>query len=142
MAREIKTITIMDNDKEKTFKIQQMSAWRSQKWLAKLLLLLGSGATSIQSNDFGGLLSAVSEKPFEKVEELLGDLISCCTIVLDGNVHVTLSPQNVDTHVDSLDTILQLEKEAFTHNNFFGGKALNGFVKSQSQEMPTINLPK
>lgn len=142
MAREIKTITLMDNDKEKTFKIQQMSAWKSQLWIAKLIMLLGSGATAIQTNDFGGLLQAVSNQPIEKVEEILGELLSCATIVLDGNIHVTLSPQNVDTHVDSLDTILQLEKEAFTHNNFFGGKALRGFAEFQNHTMPTVNLPK
>ena len=146
MAREIKQITLLDGSEQKTFKIQQMSAWKAQKWMAKFILLIGGGDNmsidTLKNGDWGAVLATISNKPFEKVEELIGELLSCCSIIRDGNVHIALNPTNIDSQIDSVDCLMQLEKEAFTFNNFFGGMGMNGSGESPSHEMPTITIPK
>lgn len=145
MAREIKQITLMDGDTPKNFKIQQMSAWKAQKWMAKFLLLIGGENVSVenlQEGDWGTILASIADKPFDKVEELIGELLSCCSSIRDNNVHIPLTPSNVDSQIDSVDCLLMLEKEAFAYNNFFGGKGMIGSGESPSPEMPTVTIPK
>lgn len=142
--RAEKSITITDGGKDKTFRIKQMSAVKAQRWLFKLILLIG-GNTNIGGGDeaWGNILSGVADKPYDKVEELLNELTACCTAVLDeGRAFQQLSLSNADSFIEDMGTLMQLQKEAFTLNDFFGGIGMNGLNTFQGPEIPTIKRQK
>lgn len=142
--RAEKSITINDGGKDKTFRIKQMSAVKAQRFFFKLILLIGGNA-SLSGGDeaWGNILSSVADKPYEKVDELINELISCCTAVLDdGKAFQQLSLSNADSFVEDMDTLMELQKEAFTINNFFGGKGMTGSGIFPGPEIPTIKRQK
>ena len=126
--RDTKTITLIDDDKEKTFEIKQMAASKAERWLFKLILLIGGNANVENLQDMGGFLSAVADKPYERVEELLNELLSCVSHVTDGGIRTQMTPAIVDDHVKEMNNLMKLQMEAFSFNNFFpksGTSALN-----------------
>lgn len=141
--REEKIVSLEDGGKTKTFRIKQMSAVKAQRWLFKFILLIGGNASMSSDGDWGSVLSAVADKPYEKVEELLGELTACVTCELDnGNALAPLTLANADSYIDDMDTLMTLQKESFTLNNFFGGKGMTGFGQSPSPTIPTIKRQK
>ena len=71
---------------------------------------------------------------YEKIQELLDDLLSCCSIVKE-NVEVKLTEQNVDTYIESRNTLLKLRAEAFKVNDFFQTSGLDVFKNSQKPDI-------
>lgn len=116
--RKENLITIDDAGEQKQFKVRQMSAAQGERFLFKLILLLG-GKSEVESlNNPLALLGALSDKPYEKVQELLDDMLSCLSRV-NGGVETQLTPDNVDGFVESPMTLLKLRAEAVKANNFF-----------------------
>ena len=84
------------------------------------------------TDDLSAILGSLSAAPYEKIQELLTDLLSCCSIVKE-NVDVKLTEENVDGFISERNTLLQLRAEAFKVNDFFQTSGLNVFEKSPVQ---------
>ena len=116
------------------FKIKQMSATQAERFTFKLLLLIGANGGNVETGDLSGLLGSLSSAPYEKIQELLDELLSCCAIVKE-NVEVKLTEANVDTFIESRNTLLQLRAEAFKVNDFFQTSGLPGFGQSPAPDI-------
>jgi hypothetical protein len=116
--RKENIVTLVDGGEEKTFKIRQMSATRGERFIFKLIMLLG-GQTQVESlTDPYALLGSISYKHFDKVQELLDELIGCVSRV-NGGVETQLTPDNADGFVEESMTLLKLRAEALKLNDFF-----------------------
>ena len=127
--RKENLITIEDAGEQKQFKVRQMSAAQGERFLFKLILLLGGKAEVESLNNPLALLGSLSDKPYNRVQELLDELLSCISRV-NGGVETQLAPNNVDGFVESPMTLLKLRAEAIKCNNFFqqgGATPLEGF---------------
>jgi len=127
--RKVVDWTVEDGGATLHFKIKQMSATQAERFTFKLLLLIGANGGNVETGDLSGLLGSLSSAPYEKIQELLDELLSCCSIVKE-NVEVKLTDANVDTFIDSRNTLLQLRAEAFKVNDFFQTSGLNVFGES------------
>jgi hypothetical protein len=116
--RKESLVRLEDDGEQKEFKIRQMSASRGERFFFKLLLLLGGDMEVSKLTDPYALLSALADKPFERVEELLDDMLSCVSRV-NGGVETQLTPENVDAFVSSPMTLFKLRAEVVKANNFF-----------------------
>ena len=122
--RKTTDIIIRENDKDLKFRIRQMSATESESWTFRLLMLLaqGAGKGSIndlkETTDLSAVVSLLGNVPFEKIEELLADLLKCCSIIKD-NMEISLTPESVDGFIEERNTLIKLRVEAFKFNNFF-----------------------
>jgi hypothetical protein len=121
--RKESLVRLEDDGEQKEFKIRQMSASRGERFFFKLLLLLGGDMEVSKLTDPYALLSALADKPFERVEELLDDMLSCISRV-NGGVETQLTPENVDAFVSSPITLFKLRAEVVKANNFFQNGAL------------------
>lgn len=121
--RKESLVRMEDDGEQKEFKIRQMSASRGERFFFKLLLLLGGDMEVSKLTDPYALLSALADKPFERVEELLDDMLSCVSRV-NGGVETQLTPENVDAFVSSPMTLFKLRAEVVKANNFFQNGAL------------------
>lgn len=117
--RKESTITLTDGGEQKIFKIRQMPASKAERWVYKLVLLLGSGASMNVLTDPAALFAALNEKPYDKVQELLDDLLSCVSRCADGGIETQLTNDNVDGFVEEMITLMKLRVEAFKANHFF-----------------------
>ena len=114
------------------FRIKQMSATQAERFTFKLLLLIGANGGKVQAEDFAGLLGSLASAPYEKIQELLTELLSCCSIVKE-NMEIKLTEKNVDGFISERNTLLQLRAEAFKVNDFFQTSGLPDFGKSPAQ---------
>ena len=116
------------------FRIKQMSATQAERFTFKLLLLIGANGGKVETGDLSGLLGSLSAAPYEKIQELLTELLSCCAIVKE-NVEVKLTEANVDGFISERNTLLQLRAEAFNVNDFFQTSGLPGFGQSPAPDI-------
>lgn len=114
------------------FRITQMSATQSERFTIKILMLIGANGGNVDTKSLSGLLGNLSNIPFEKIQELLDELLSCCEIIKD-NIPVKLTPTNVDGFISERNTLLKLRAEAFKHNDFFQMSGLNGLEAFPAQ---------
>lgn len=127
--RKENIVTINDGGQDKKFKVKQMSASQGERFLIKVMLLLGASADTDKLSDASGFMGAIANQPYEKVQELMDILLSCVSRVHDGGIESQLTPENVDSFIDEMPTLLKLRGEAFSINNFFpqsGLSALSG----------------
>ena len=111
-------VRLEDNGEQKEFKIKQMSATQGERFFFKLILLLGGQTEMEKLNDPMTILGALASKPYDKVQELLNEMLSCMSRV-NGGVETQLTPDNVDGFIESHMTLLKLRAEVFKANNFF-----------------------
>jgi hypothetical protein len=132
-------VTLEDGGQEKNFKIRQMPATKAERFIYKFVLLLGGNAElDKMGDDMGALFSAISHQPYEKVQELLDALISCVSIHYnDTNIEKQLTPENIDSYIEDMSTLMKLRAEAFKANNFFQQSGLPGLEKSPA---PAITI--
>ena len=116
--RKENLITVEDAGQQKQFKVRQMSATQGERFWFKLILLLGGKAEVESLNNPIALLGSLIDKPYERVQELLDELLSCIARV-NGGVETQLTPENVDGFVESPMTLMRLRAEAIKCNNFF-----------------------
>jgi hypothetical protein len=109
-----------------------MSATQSERFTIKILMLIGANGGNVDTKSLSGLLGNLSNIPFEKIQELLDELLSCCEIVKD-NIPVKLTPANVDGFISERNTLLKLRAEAFKYNDFFQMSGLNGLEAFPAQ---------
>ena len=93
--RKESTVRLDDGGEQKEFKIRQMSASQGERFLFKLVMLLGGQTEIAKLNDPIAIFNALADKPYDRVEELLNDLLSCISRV-NGGIETQLTPDNVD----------------------------------------------
>ena len=135
--RKESILRLDDDGEQKEFKIRQMGASQGERFFFKLILLLGGQAELEKLNDPMVIFNSLANQPYDKVQELLDDLLSCVSRVTDG-IETQLTPANVDGFVESPMTLFRLRAEVFKANNFFQklGQAQFGAFSAGSQ--PTI----
>lgn len=116
--RKENIVRLMDGGEEKSFKVRQMSATRGERFVFKFVMLLGGEAEIERMADPYALLGALSSKPFERVQELLDELIGCISRV-NGGVETQLTPDNADAFIEEPTTLMKLRVEAVKLNDFF-----------------------
>ena len=116
--RKENVIRLMDGGEEKTFKVRQMSATRGERFVFKFVMLLGGETEIERMTDPYALLGALGSKPFERVQELLDELIGCISRV-NGGVETQLTPDNADAFIEEPMTLMKLRVEAVKLNDFF-----------------------
>lgn len=117
MAIKTKDITINDGGKEKRFRIKQMPHTVGEKWVLKLIMLMGA------SNVSGNLEKALSGLRFEDIEPLYDQLLPYIEIYTQNGETM---PIIIDGHIEELSTLLKLRMEAFMFNiDFFSTGALS-----------------
>ena len=117
--RKENLITLQDGGEAKQFKIRQMPATKGEKFLLKLLMALGAKAKTVSMDDPIQVINAVCSQPFEKVQDLLDDMIICISRVHDGGIETQLTPDNTDDFIEDVTTLLRLRAEVVKVNNFF-----------------------
>ena len=117
--RKENLITLQDGGEAKQFKIRQMPATQGERFLLKLLMALGAKANTVSMDDPIQVINAVCSQPFEKVQDLLDDMISCISRVHDGGIETQLTPDNADDFIEDVPTLLRLRAEVVKVNNFF-----------------------
>lgn len=130
--RKVVDVHLKDGDENLHFRIKQMSATQSERWTFKLLLLIGANGGKVEGGDFSALMASLANVPYERIQELLSELLACCSIVKE-NVEVPLNDKNVDGFISSRNTLIQLRAEAFKANDFFQTSGLPVFGESPVQ---------
>ena len=136
--RKTTDITLDDGGESLLFRITQMPATQAERFTFKLLLLIGANGGKADTGDLSSLLSSLSSAPYEKIQELLSELLSCCEIVREG-IPVKLTEQNVDGFISGRNTLMRLRAEAFKANDFF---QMNGLPDLGKSPAPTIKRRK
>jgi len=127
--RKESIVRLDDDGEQKEFKIRQMSASRGERFFYQLLLLLGADAKMEMFEDPAAIFAALASQPYDKVQALLDEMLSCVSRVTDG-IETQLTPDNVDGFIESPITLFKLRAEVFKANNFFqrlGQKQFDGF---------------
>jgi len=129
--RKVVDWTVEDGGESLHFKIKQMSATQAERFTFKLLLLIGANGGKVETGDLSSLLGSLASADYDKIQELLTELLSCCSIVKE-NVEVKLTEENVDGFISERNTLLQLRAEAFKVNDFFQTRGLPAFEQSRA----------
>lgn len=115
MARKEIEITIEEGrDAGKTFKITEMPATQADKWVTKVIGLVGRNgmnAVDISNMSFQELaISLIKSKP-EESEPLFDELLGCCSYVKEG-ASVSMRGQMADSVIEDWSTLFKLKNEA------------------------------
>ena len=132
--RKVVDWTCDDGGESLHFRIKQMSATQAERFTFKVLLLIGANGGKFETGDLSALLGSLSAAPYERIQELLTELLSCCSIVKE-NVEVKLTEANVDGFISERNTLLQLRAEAFKVNDFFQTSGLSVFGQSPAPDI-------
>lgn len=132
--RKVVDWTCEDGGATLHFRIKQMSATQAERFTFKLLLLIGANGGKVQAGDLSSLLGSLASADYDKIQELLTELLSCCSIVKE-NVEVNLTEENVDGFISERNTLLQLRAEAFKANDFFQTRGLPVFGQSPAPDI-------
>ena len=130
--RKVVDWTCDDGGESLHFRIKQMSATQAERFTFKLLLLIGANGGKAETGNLSALLGSLNAISYEKIQELLTELLSCCSIVKE-NVEVKLTEENVDGFISTRNCLVQLRVEAFKVNDFFQMDGLNAFNQSPVQ---------
>ena len=131
MRKEI-DVMLDDGGESLHFRIKQMSATQAERWTFKMMMLIGAAGGSTKGDDLSSILATLSNAPYERIQELLTDLLSCCSIIKE-NVAVQLTEENVDGFISNRNTLIKLRAEAFKVNDFFQTGGLPDFGQSPAQ---------
>lgn len=130
--RKVIDVNLDDGGATLHFRIKQMSATQAERWTFKMMMLIGAAGGSTKGDDLAGILGTLSNAPYERIQELLTDLLSCCAIVKE-NVEVQLTEENVDGFISNRNTLMRLRAEAFKVNDFFQTGGLPDLGQSPAQ---------
>ena len=113
------------------FRIKQMSASQAERFTFKMLFLIGASGGKLQTGDLNALFGTLANVDYAKFQELLTELLSCCSIVTE-KVETQLTDENVDMFISQRNTLLQLRVESFKVNDFFQMSGLPGLNESRA----------
>lgn len=115
MARKEIEITIEEGrDAGKTFKITEMPATQADKWVTKVIGLVGRNGMSaldISNMSFSELAVSLIKSKSEESEPLFEELLGCCSFIKDG-VSVSMKGKMADSVVEDWGTLFRLKNEA------------------------------
>lgn len=144
--RNEKTITLDDRGNKLTFKIREMSATDTGKWIMRALKALGAAGAELPDgadlkaavifirNNFQSFCKNID---LEDVQSLLDDLLRSCTRVV-GKSEEAVTPETIDDYVSDVRTLFALYGEAAkVCLDFFGAES-----RSESPRSPKIELHK
>ena len=135
--RKENIIRLDDDGEQKDFKIRQMGASQGERFFFKLIMLLGGQAKIEKLNDPNVIFNSLANQPYDKVQELLDELLSCVSRITDG-IETQLTPENVDGFVENPMTLFRLRAEVFKANNFFQKLGQMQFGAFNAGSQPTI----
>lgn len=152
-------ITLQDRGKDLNFRITEMSAWKFQHFLLKViaeLIKTGILDQDTDDNDPGSLMQSAAQalssgaltrlgniNP-DKVQELAAELLSCVEFKVD-KAYTKMSADNIDMYVQDVATLFQLQKEVIKlHVGFFQSVFRSDTTPSvtQPQGQSTTSRPK
>lgn len=115
--RKTKEITINDRGNELTFIITEMPATKQEKLMARAISTF-LGGLDMKDFDFskftktktGEILSRVKELDIDKAQVLIDELYSCVQYKA-GSVLTQLTPDNVDSIIFDVKTLVSIQKE-------------------------------
>ncbi len=125
--RKESEIILIDRGRELLFIIKEMPASKLEKWLMQVVLLLSKSENQLNeyadSNIISNLLtkkglSLLSSIDFNKAEPLLDELFSCVHRKVD-NALIAVTPQNIDTFIEDVETLFRLRLEVLKLNLSF-----------------------
>lgn len=144
--RKEKTIVLDDRGNKLTFKIREMSATDTGKWIMRALKALGAAGAELPDgadlkaavvfirNNFQSFCKNID---LEDVQSLLDDLLRSCTRVV-GKAEEAVTPETIDDYVSDVRTLFALYGEAAkVCLDFFGTEN-----RSESPRSPKIELHK
>jgi len=128
--RKVVDWTCEDGGETRHFRIKKMGAIQSERFSLKLAAMLGAAKNkNVDLSDVMSVFAILGAVDFEKVQDLMAELLTCCSIVKE-NVEVKLTEENVDGFIDERNTLIQLRVEAFKVNDFFQTRGLSVFEQS------------
>ena len=144
--RNEKTITLDDRGNKLTFKIREMSATDTGKWIMRALKALGAAGAELPDgadlkaavvfirNNFQSFCKNID---LEDVQSLLDDLLRSCTRIV-GKAEEAVTLETIDDYVSDVRTLFALYGEAAkVCLDFFGTEN-----RSESPRSPKIELHK
>ena len=144
--RHEKTVTLDDRGNKLTFKIREMSATETGRWIMRALKALGAAGAELPDgadlraavifirNNFQSFCKNID---IDDVQSLLDDLLRACTRVV-GKAEEAVTPETVDDYISDVRTLFALYGEAAkVCLDFFGTES-----RSESPRSPKIELHK
>ncbi len=151
MRKEIE-LSLTDRGKELCFILREMPATQLEKWLMRAVLLLSQSNRNAQSDTDDNALTygvhklfsqkginALLDVDFEKAEPLIDELLTCVHRKIDSAL-MAVTPQNVDTFIEDVQTLFCLRMEVIKLNlDFFTEENLSTFP-SNMQKSPQFDM--
>ncbi len=151
--RKTKEITITENGNSMTFLLTQMPATRLERFLLRLVVLLGG---AVDSNvDFSKLQKIFAEKPenaistifanikgldFDTAYSLIDSLYPCAQQKAGGAL-IQVTKDNVDSMLGEISSLITLQKEILALNfDFFTKGAQSTGAQEQKNQANTFNM--
>ena len=154
--RKEKIVTLIDRDKELTFKIREMPATKLESWIIRAGLcladtgLLGSFTAGADAGDVmvqAGKamseqgLSLLGKIDYDKAKPLIDELMECCSRLVDGVEHKVTS-ETLDGYVEDVKTLFTLKKEALAVNFSFFATAGQSTTQDDGTQPPASSSRK
>lgn len=118
MRKEIEIEIEAGRDAGKVFKIEEMPAVQTDRWVTRALSALGrsgSGLSAISGMTMESLLQTFLKLDQKDIEPLLDELLACCSFKKDGSL-VKMSGSMVNSVIEDWTTIFKLRIEALKLN--------------------------
>lgn len=137
-------VTLIDGGEQRRFRVRQFSASQGERVRLKMMFLLGANADvdklmSLKNEEpisfIGYLINAAASQPYEKVQELLDEMLSCVSRIQDGGIESQLTPVNVDGFISDTNTLMALRGEVIKINDFFPQSGQNDLPKSPAPDV-------
>lgn len=155
MRKEV-LFNITDDGRQLTFKVKQMPATKSERWVNRVVALLANSATGQVSDfefsslkaKFSGpdklqeIFKVIGQLDYDKVEPLYDELLNCCEHVPDPantSFSVPCTAANIDAVIGEFKNLYRLRWEALKVNfDFFQ----SGQSAPSQQGQPSITFAK
>lgn len=118
MRKEIEIKIEEGRDAGKVFKVEEMPAVQMDRWMTKAFRLLsknGEDVSTLTQTSISGLLMKIICCEEAGSEELLNELLACCSFKKDG-VDIIMKGALIDSVIEDWSTLLQLKTEALKLN--------------------------
>ena len=162
MRKEV-TVTLQDGERNLTFRIRQMSAWKLERWMFRAAIQISKASgdsvaglsvedaqkalkklTKNQSADSGAqkIVNIIGGLDYGEAEPLLDELLACCKLIPDPShpmMEMDITEQTAEGQIENPLTLIRLRVEAAKLNFSFFGGALK--PRKESAE-PVVTIPK
>lgn len=161
--REEITVTLQDGERNLTFRIRQMSAWKLERWIFRAVIQIARASGESVSDlsiedaqtalkklakgrdaDSGAqkIVNIIGGLDYEEAEPLLDELLGCCKLIPDPSnplMTMDMTEQTAEGQIESPLTLIRLRVEAAKLNLSFFGDALKS---PKGKGAPPITIAK